>query len=265
MQNARPALLLALALVAAPALAQAPPAPAVAATPAAPSIDAAAVAALTRMGKALRALPHFRMHATTSTEYVLDDGQKLALAGTVDYKVRGPDHFFVEIQSEQQHRQLFYDGKQLTIYSPRLKYYATLDDLDRSSQALLADSASRYGLEFPLADLFLWGTPAFPTDRFQSALRVGSARIDGEATQQYAFRQPGVDWQVWIADSTALPRQVVITSHADPALPSYQATLHWDTQRAVGTADLTFNPRGATRIVFVPVALAAQDTSAEGN
>ncbi len=263
MTHARPALLLALALAAAlplPVSAQTPaPVPASTRT-----VDADAVAALDRMGKALRALPHFRMHATTSTEYVLDDGQKLALAGTVDYKVLGPDRFFVDIQSEQQHRQLFYDGTRLTIFAPRLKYYATLDDLNRSSQALLAESASRYGLEFPLADLFLWGTPAFPTDGFQSALRVDSARIDGEATQHYAFRQPGVDWQVWISDASALPRQVVITSHSDPALPSYQATLQWDTRRPVSASELAFAPDGATRIVFVPVALAAQDTPAEG-
>jgi len=272
MPNARPALLLALVFAAtlSPPLAAATRTAASrpTAVPAASSdasVDPDAVAALARMGKALRALPHFRLHATTSTDYVLDDGQKLALAGTVDYKVSGPDRFFVEIQSDQQHRQLFYDGKQLTIYSPRLKYYATLDDLNRSSQALLADSASTYGLEFPLADLFLWGTSAFPTDGFQSALQVGSARIDGEATRQYAFRQPGVDWQVWISDATALPRQLVITSHADPALPTYQATLQWDTRRAVIASELAFNPAGATRIVFVPVALAAQDTTTEGN
>ncbi|WP_448133787.1 DUF2092 domain-containing protein [Stenotrophomonas rhizophila] len=266
MPHARPTLLLALALAAAVPLSV--PVSAQTNAPMAASsatVDADAVAALARMGKALRALPQFRMHATTSTDYVLDDGQKLALAGTVDYKVNGPDRFFVDIQSEQQHRQLFYDGKRLTIYAPRLKYYATLDDLNRSSQALLAESASRYGLEFPLADLFLWGTPAFPTDGFQSALRVDSARIDGDATQHYAFRQPGVDWQVWISDATALPRQLIITSHADPALPSYQATLQWDTRRPVNANELAFNPGGATRIVFVPVALAAQDTPAGGN
>ena len=110
-------LLLALVL-AGPLLLLPPP---LAAQPAAASADAQAVQALTRMGTALRALPHFTLNATTSTEYVLDDGQKIALPGTVAYRVLGPDHFFVEIQSEDQHRQLFYDGKALTIYSPRLK------------------------------------------------------------------------------------------------------------------------------------------------
>ncbi len=252
-------LLLALVL-AGPLLLLPPP---LAAQPAAASVDPQAVQALTRMGAALRALPHFTLNATTSTEYVLDDGQKIALPGTVAYRVLGPDHFFVEIQSEDQHRQLFYDGKALTIYSPRLKYYATLDGLNKSSQALLTESATTYGIELPLADLFLWGTPAFPTDQLQSALRIGSARIGGEATQHYAFRQPGVDWQVWISDTTPLPRQLAITSHSDPALPTYQATLNWDTRRTVTAKELAFEPKGATKIVFVPVALAVQTTDGE--
>jgi hypothetical protein len=230
----------------------------------APTVDADAVTALTRMGGALRALDNFTLSARTITDYVLDDGQKLALTGTVNYKVREPDHFFVEVQSDKQHRQLFYDGKTLTIYSPRLKYYATVDDLNMPTQALLAESATTYGVDFPLADLFLWGTPAFPTDRFTSAMLVGTETIDGERSKHYAYRMPGVDWQVWISDATQLPRQVVITSHNDPALPDYVATLHWETKRAVSPKELAFNPSGATRIVFVPVAVAAQ-TANGGN
>lgn len=264
MRSCRCCLLLAAVLavpLALPTASGAPPV-AVAGTAAAATVDPEAIGALTRMGKALRALPQFSMAATTRTEYVLDDGQKLALAGTVDYKVLGPDRFFVEIRSDHQHRQLFYDGHTLTIFSPTQKYYATVEHLDRSSQALLSDSATRLGVEFPLADLFLWGTPGFPTQGITSALFVGSERIDGEPTRHYAFRQPGVDWQVWISDKNQLPRQLLITSHSDPALPSYQATLNWDTQRAVAASDLVFRPDGATRIAFVPVAM-ADGTDAE--
>lgn len=249
-------LLMGLILVAPIALPPNAAAQPVAASPLA-SIDADAVEALDRMGTALRALHSFRLHASTTTDYVLDDGQKLALAGTVDYTVQEPDHFVVDIQSEKQHRQLFSDGKTLTIYSPRLKYSATLEGLDRSTRALVASSASTYGVEFPLADLFLWGTSAFPTDRFSSALHVGREVLDGDPTQHYAYRLPGVDWQVWISDVTALPRRLVITSHSDPALPVYQASVDWDTKRAVRSSDLVFKPSGATRILLVPVAVAA--------
>jgi hypothetical protein len=71
---------------------------------------------------------------------------------------------------------------------------------------------------------------------------------------------PGVDWQVWISDATGLPRQLLITSHADPALPSYQATLRWDTKRPVAAKDMVFRPDGATRIAFVPATPTGDDT-----
>jgi hypothetical protein len=194
---------------------------------------------------------------------VLEDGQKLSLAGTVRYKVLGADHFFVEVRSEHQHRQLFYDGHTLTLFAPKLKYYTEVEHLDRSSQALVRDAATELGVEFPLADLFLWGTPAFPTSAFQSALQVGTETVNGQATTHFAFRQPGVDWQVWIADGTHLPKQVQITSHADPALPSYQASLDWDTKQTISLADVTFRPGDATRIAFVP-AVAVVDDAQQG-
>ncbi|WNH47169.1 DUF2092 domain-containing protein [Stenotrophomonas aracearum] len=265
MRRSRSCLLLALLLAAPWAWSTAVAAPPTASeTVGAATRDPDAIAALERMGKALRALPQFTLAATTRTEYVLDDGQKLALAGTVDYKVLGPDRFFVEIRSDHQHRQLFYDGHTLTIASPAQKFYAQVENLDRSSQALLSDSATQLGIEFPLADLFLWGTPGFPTERIDSALFVGTERIDEQPTRHYAFRQPGVDWQVWISDTTRLPLQLLITSHSDPALPSYLATLNWDTKRSVAANDLVFRPDGATRIVFVPVAVASDDTVTGG-
>ncbi|WP_282297270.1 DUF2092 domain-containing protein [Stenotrophomonas sp. PS02289] len=254
------AAVLACGLLAAPAASAATPRAATA-TSIDTAIDPAAIAAVEQMGKALRALPKFALTAATRTEYVLDDGQKLSLAGTVNYKVLGADRFFVEIVSDQQHRQLFYDGHTLTLYAPRLKYYTTVDNLDRSSQALVRDAATELGVEFPLADLFLWGTPAFPTTTFQSALRVGSETINGEPTDHFAFRQPGVDWQVWISRRSHLPQQVQITSHNDPALPTYQATLDWDTQRAISIADVTFKPGDATRIAFVPAVAVVTDAA----
>ena len=263
MHVSRRGLLLATLLTAAfpvlPVHAAAPPAAAPQGT-----LDPAALAAVERMGKALRALPHFALSATTRTDYVLEDGQKLTLAGTVRYKVLGQDRFFVEVRSEHQHRQLFYDGHTLTLYAPKLKYFSEVEHLDRSSQALVRDAATELGVEFPLADLFLWGTPAFPASTFQSALQVGTETLNGQATTHFAFRQPGGDWQVWIADGTHLPKQVQITSHADPALPSYQATLDWDTHQPISVADVTFRPGDATRIAFVPAVAAVDDVEQEG-
>lgn|GEM_PF-6743055 len=53
------------------------------------------------------------------------------------------------------------------------------------------------------------------------------------------------------------------TLNATASTKYVQATLNWDTRRAVTARELAFDPKGATKIVFAPVALAAQTTDGE--
>ncbi|WP_411851158.1 DUF2092 domain-containing protein [Stenotrophomonas sp. LGBM10] len=233
----------------------APPAPAPAV--AASERDPEALAALDRMGAALRALTQFSLVSDASTEVVLDDGQKIELDGKVTYKVKRPNQLFLEIRSDRQLRQLFYDGKQMSLYSPRLKYYAQADGIHATLGDLAEQVADRYGIELPLADMFLWGTDKARTDAIRGALHIGGGTVDGEAVEQYAFQQDQVDWQIWIATRTSLPRKLIITSLDDPALPQYRAELHWDTRSPVASTAFHFTPpAGASRIALVPVAVA---------
>ena len=44
-------------------------------------------------------------------------------------------------------------------------------------------------MEVPLSDLFLWGTPAAPLDKIESAMNAGQDFIDEDLCDHYAFRQ----------------------------------------------------------------------------
>lgn len=250
-------LLLAALGVGAAASAAAPP-PAAAATAAASNErDPEALAALDRMGAALRALKQFQLTSEASTELVLEDGQKIELDGTVTYKVKTPNQLFLELSSDRQLRQLTYDGKTLTVYSPRTKYYAQVDGLSATLGELVENAATRYGIEMPLADMFLWGTDKAPKTAIRSALYIGGGTIDGEAVDQYAFQQDGADWQLWVSKETALPKKLVINSLDDPAQPQYRARLHWDTRSPVASSAFQFTPPAdAARIKLVPVEVA---------
>lgn len=226
--------------------------------------EPAALAALDRMGQALRSLDAFSLTSDTSMEVVLDTGQKVELDGLVTYKVRKPDKLFVEIKSDRRQRQVFFDGKQLTLYSPRLKYYAQADTQARTLRELVVNAAQKYGVEFPLSDLFFWGTEAASKDAIASAIHIGAALLDGERADQYAYRQDDVDWQVWISQATSLPKKLVITSLDDPALPRYAARLHWDTRTPPDAAAFAFSPpQDAHRIELVKVDVAAADATKE--
>lgn len=236
----------------------APPAPASAATATGQDRDPQALAALDRMGAALRALDHFSLVSDASTEVVLEDGQKIELDGVVTYKVKRPDQLFLELRSDRQLRQLIYDGNRLTLYSPRLKYYAQVEDVGATLGELVEAAANRYGIEMPLADMFLWGTDKAPKTAIRGALHVGGGTLDGESIEQYAFKQDGVDWQVWISSATSLPKKLVINSLDDPAQPQYRARLRWDTRAPVPASAFQFTPAAdVARIKLVPVEVAA--------
>ncbi len=258
--------LAALALLApmAAAAAQAAKAPEkTAASAAQPPIDPAALAALDKMGAALRALKQYSVDSETSIEYVLESGEKIQLNGDVFYKVKQPNELYAEIKSDRRQRQFFYNGKDLTVYSPRLNYYATVEGVNASLREMVLDATQNYGIEWPLADLFLWGTEYAPKDAIKSASYIGAGTLGGDSIDQYAFRQEGVDWQVWISQATSLPRKLVITGLEDPARPQYAARLSWNTKASIPASAFSFAPpKGASKIVFVPVDVAVVEENA---
>ena len=234
------------------AWAQQPAAPAPVATPAptAAVINAKAVERLNEMGAYLRSLKTFTVNAEVTVEEVLDSGQKVENANTVEIAARRPDMLRVYTTSAERSRKIYYDGKTVTIFGEKLGYYGSFP-----APATLGETvevaAKKYGLEVPLADLFLMGTDRFDTKSITEAIYVGPQLIGGVLCDQLAFRQPGVDWQVCIERGKApLPRKLVVTgTDGDPAQPVRRSILTWKAGSAPEAAAFTFvPPKGATRI-----------------
>jgi hypothetical protein len=163
---------------------------------------------------------------------------------------RRPDKLRVYSTSAQRSRKVYYDGKTVTIYAEKLKYYGSFSAPATIGQTVEV-AAQKYGLEFPLADLFLMGTDKFDTKSITEAIYVGPQLIGGVLCDQLAFRQPGVDWQVCIERGKApLPRKLVVTgTDGDPAQPVRRSILTWKAGSAPEAAAFTFvPPKGATRI-----------------
>lgn len=225
-------------------------APAAAQTPTSDDIDPQAVEALKRMSAFLGTLSAFELKADGAFDLVLDDGQKLQFGEQSVFKVRTPNGFVIERTGDYKQRRFTYDGKQLTVYSPRLGFYAQTAAPPTIRETLSAVS-DRYGIELPLTDLFRWSQPdGGRVDQLREAFYVGPATVDGALTDHYAFREPDVDWQIWIARGDApVPRKVVIVDRTDDAAPQYAATLSWNLKPSFTPATFTFEPpKGATPI-----------------
>ncbi len=246
--------LLAMQMTLVPAvLAAEPPQASEAETAPASVLDPDAVAALDGMGTALRGLDHFTVKATASIDVVLETGQKIQLEEHATYRAQRPNGLFVELGSDRKLRQLFFDGDSLTVYAPRVGFFGTAKTRAHTLAELVDNAAKTYGVSFPLADLFYWGADKRQEQALTSALYVGPAWIDGEKTDQYAFRQPGADWQIWLGSESRLPRQIVITNVDDAAMPAFRARLDWDTRTKIPASTFKFRaPPDAVAIELAP-------------
>lgn len=203
--------------------------------------DPDAMAALLKMGEALRAMPAFTVTADVITEQVLENGQKLQYGGDLKIEAQRPNGFKIAMNADHQQREIYYDGKSITLFAPRIGYYASVP-APPSIAATLDVTKDKYGVEIPLADLFYLGVDSTLTDRIQSGFDVGPEQVGGLACEHYAFRQKAVDWQVWIrSEGPALPCKMVITTTQDPAQPQYSAVLTWEA-KAPPLASYTFTP-----------------------
>ena len=238
------------ALLASAAYAQPAPAPAAPAGAADSDIDPDAIEALKRMSAYLGTQTSFELKSSGAFDLVLDDGQRLQFGDNATFKVRRPNGFVIERIGDYKDRRFTYDGKQLTVSSPRTAYYAQVE-APPTIRETLALAADRYGIELPLTDLFRWSEPGGGrADDIQEALYVGPALIDGTPTDHYAFREAEVDWQIWIAQGDSpVPRKIVITDRTDASSPQYTATLSWNFRPAFDAQTFAFQaPAGALPI-----------------
>lgn len=222
-----------------PAAAQAQAAPADAAADG-PVVEPQSVAAMQRMSAYLATLQTAQITSEGSLDIVTEDGQRIQVDGVTNYKIRRPG-FVIDFVSDAKTRRFFYDGKQFTVFAPKLGYYATVPAPATNKEVfdLIYD---KYGIRLPLEDLVAWNDSE-RAKSLKSGYRVGTATIGGIATDHYAFREAAIDWEIWIQQGDQpLPRKLVIVDQTDPARPTFIARLQWKVNPPLADSDFSFVP-----------------------
>lgn len=223
-----------------------PPAAQSAATP---TVDPDGVAALKRMSDYLGTLKSFELTSDSTIDVITANGQRVQLGAVIRYKVMRPG-IRVDFDGDLRDRQFFYDGKTFTINAPKLNFYATAP-APATNQEFLKAIYQKFGISLPLDDLFRWNDGDHSDiDALTSGFSLGTANIDGVATDHWAFRQGDFDWEVWIEQGDRpLPRKLVIVDRTEAGMPAYAAHLKWTLNPALAATDFTFVPgTGAMRI-----------------
>lgn len=213
-------------------------------------ITPAAQDVLDRMTATLNSLQRFMVTAHITRDEVLPFGYKLQNHEAARMWVERPNRLRVEVEGDIKHRTYVYDGTQVTMFVPDLNVYAAAPAPDTLGElvAVLLDA----GVEMPLIDMLYHGVAGDLADAVRVGILVGDSEVDGVATDHLAFRQPDVDWQIWVEKgSRALPRKLLITTRYEVGDPQYQATLRWDPKPRLHAKSFRFvPPSGAVEISF---------------
>jgi hypothetical protein len=209
----------------------------------APDVDPRAVEALRKMSTFLSSLQSFRLISEATLDVITVQDQKVQLDMLTTYQVKRPG-IQINWVSDQKNRQFYYDGKQFTLVAPTLGYYATVA-APGTNREFLDAVYDRTGVELPLADLFRWADADHEDDiaKLTSAFSVGTATLDGVATDHWAFRTDEFDWELWIEQGDRpIPVKFVLIDRTDPTLPAFTARLTWQLNPTLDPAAFTYVP-----------------------
>jgi hypothetical protein len=220
------------------------------------SFDRRADAVTRRMSNYIARLQSFRFTSQHTTEVVLENGQKLEFGATSRVEVKRPNMFRSQRVGEAVEATLFYDGKSLTIFTPRTNTYATAP-APPTLDAAVDFAREKLGMETPAGDLVLSDVFGMLTKDSVGSMYVGRVLIDGVWCDHVAYRGKETDFQLWIEEGERpLPRKYVITSKNVQQSPEFGVVLEdWVTDAEVSEKEFTFvPPKGAERIEFLALA-----------
>jgi hypothetical protein len=232
-------------LLAAGAMAQGKP-------PEEPRIEPGSIEVLKKMGEHLQSLQTFAFKATTTTEIVLDDDQKLEIGGTATYEVRRPDRLRIDLATDSVHGELIYDGKTVVYASPDQHVYAQVP-APTTIKDTLEEAAQKYNLTFPLADLFSWGTEDAPISLIKEGFFVGHAYVNGKEAEHWAYRGADQDAEIWIAtEGPPLPLKISLVDKEDLTRPRITSVLEWNEKADIAADTFQYRPaEGSQKIKFL--------------
>lgn len=219
-----------------------------------PMVDPAATQILQRMADHLGSLQKFSVHTQNTLEDWLDSGHRVDYEVAAEVVISRPNKLRAERKGDMVDQIFYYDGKTLTLHNPSAKVYA-MDQAPGSIEEMLDYVREALGLIVPVADLVYRNAFPLLMQDVTMAVVIGKSVIDDVQCDHLLFSRPGVDFQVWVADSgPPLPYKYTITDTGLPGRLSISTVMSdWNENPSVKDERFTFAaPKGAQLIDFMP-------------
>jgi len=218
----------------------------------APARDPQAMAAVARMAKAIEGAKALHVHGEIEWDVLQPDGQTITFGGVRDLTFARPDRLRASIDlREGVRRDLYYDGKQVTLHDAGANVYATLAQSGPVVDVALL-LGERFGVPIALAEFLAPDLGAKLDAEIKGATFVGPATVDGVECEHVALQVPVGGMQLWIGTKDALPRRIMIRYELVDGVPQFRARLtEWDLSPRVSDDTFAFEPpKGAEKIAF---------------
>jgi hypothetical protein len=185
--------------------------------------------ALRKMGQLLAGTPAFRFDAHITQDHLFPAGQKIQFHQSRRVTVSRPGRVYVQGEGDLDQSTTWYsDGVASTLDRPR-KVYTQIEG-PKEIDGMLDHLALDHGRVMPLADFIVSDPYQSAISRVQLGTYLGLHRVRDTECHHLAFRQEGIDWQVWIdAGEVPVPRKLLITFTDMAGQPQWSAELEgWD-------------------------------------
>jgi hypothetical protein len=179
----------------------------------------------------------------TDIEVITNDLQKIQFASSGQMLLSRPDKIQARRIGGYADVELVFDGKTLSVLGKNVNAYAQTDSTGSIDQ-LVVRLRNEFGVAIPGADLILSNAYDELMKDVIDAKHIGRGVIDGVECDHLAFRNPDVDWQIWIeVGSRPIPHKYVITSKAVTGAPQYTLRIkEWKTDVQVPANAFAFTP-----------------------
>ena len=211
-------------------------------------------------------LKAFTVNYDTDSEVLDTEGQKLQYSASGSVALERPGKLHVSRKGTFIDAEMTFDGKTISIYGKKLNAYGQLESPGPTIDDAVEEVRAATGFDASGADLFATDPYAVLTEDATKGVHVGIGLVGGVECDHLAFRNPRVDWQIWVRKGEQpLPLKYVITTKWITGAPQYTLRLSdWNVAPEIDPAQFTFTaPEGAKKLEGIS-ADAIGELSAEG-
>lgn len=202
----------------------------------------------------LSRLKAFTARYDVDNEIIDVDGQKLQFSSSGTLAVERPNKLRVTRKGAFAEAELVFDGSTISIVGRQANVYAQLPSPGSAIEEAVEELRAATGIDAPGADLLAADSYAVLTEDVVEGSHIGTGVVGGVECEHLAFRNPRVDWQIWIAKGDKpLPMKYVVTTKWITGAPQFTLRLaDWNEAPQLGADRFVFTaPPGARKLETV--------------